>query len=160
MFCSKCGNKLDANSKFCSKCGSQNIGYSPPNTVNVSTNNTTNITVNTNKKRVNYLKIIIPILVVVLVIGFSVFATLKGKNHTRTVMIYMVGSNLESDAGLGTVDLSSVDYNRMDHEHVNVVLNRRTQRARLVGQSRTAGSFTSVETQEIRYIISNRTEPN
>ena len=122
MFCSKCGNKLDANSKFCSKCGSQNIGYSPPNTVNVSTNNTTNTTVNTNKKRVNYLKIIIPILVVVLVIGFSVFATLKSKNHTRTVMIYMVGANLESDAGLGTVDLSSIDYNRMDNEHVNVVL--------------------------------------
>lgn len=123
MFCSKCGNKLDANSKFCSKCGSQNIGYSPPDVssnVNATTNNTN--TANTNKKSINVMKIIIPLLVVVLVVGFSAFATFKGRNHTRTVMIYMVGSNLESEAGLGTVDLSSVDYNRMDNEHVKVVL--------------------------------------
>lgn len=117
MFCSKCGNKLDADSKFCSKCGSQNIAYSPPSVSTTTNTNTTNT-----KKNVYYLKIVIPLLVVILVIGFSAFSTLKGKNHTRTVMIYMVGSNLESEGGLGTVDLSSVDYNRMDNQHVNVVL--------------------------------------
>ena len=58
MFCSKCGNKLDVNSKFCSKCGSQNIGYSPPKAnANVSTSN--NNTASTNNKKVNVLKIII-----------------------------------------------------------------------------------------------------
>lgn len=121
MFCSKCGNKLDVNSKFCSKCGSQNIGYSPPNaSANVSTSS--NNTTSTNNKKVNVLKIVIPLLVVVLVVGFSAFASYKGKYHTRTVMIYMVGANLESEGGLGTVDLSSVDYNKMDNEHVKVVL--------------------------------------
>lgn len=122
MFCSKCGNKLDVNSKFCSKCGSQNIGYSPPNaSTNVSTSSNTTTT-STNNKKVNVLKIVIPLLVVVLVVGFSAFASYKGKYHTRTIMIYMVGANLESEGGLGTVDLSSVDYNKMDNEHVKVVL--------------------------------------
>ena len=63
------------------------------------------------------------ILVALCIIAIIVFLLLgKDKNYSRTVMIYMVGSDLESKSGLGTVDLNSIDYDKMDNENVNVVL--------------------------------------
>ena len=37
MFCNKCGNKLDNNSKFCNKCGAPNYSISAPSTNNINT---------------------------------------------------------------------------------------------------------------------------
>lgn len=37
-------------------------------------------------------------------------------------MIYMVGADLESDKGLGTVDLDGIDYEKMDNKNIKVVL--------------------------------------
>ena len=44
------------------------------------------------------------------------------KDVTRTVMIYMVGSDLESKAGYGTTELAALKYDKLDSENVNVVL--------------------------------------
>lgn len=76
--------------------------------------------VNDGKKRVFVLGGIAFVATVFLFILFLILG--RDKNYSRTVMIYMVGSNLESENGLGTVDLDSIDYNRMDNENVNVVL--------------------------------------
>ena len=44
------------------------------------------------------------------------------KNVTRTIMIYMVGSNLESESQLGTADLDAINYYKLDNDNVKVVL--------------------------------------
>lgn len=41
---------------------------------------------------------------------------------TRTVMIYMVGSNLESDSAIATSDINSIKASEVDLENVNVLL--------------------------------------
>ena len=63
------------------------------------------------KKKSNKLPIFI--IIGLLILGIAVFAIFgNGKSDkTRTVMIYMVGSNLESGSGLASVDLESIRYN-------------------------------------------------
>ena len=50
------------------------------------------------------------------------FVLKQDKKISRTVMIYMVGSDLETKSGLATIDLNSIKYDKMDNENVNVVL--------------------------------------
>jgi len=81
----------------------------------------------TNNKKFNkkYIFIGIIILLVILlgIVVTRIFkSTIKDKNLSRTIMIYMVGSDLESEAGLATVDLDGIDYDSMDNENVNVLL--------------------------------------
>ncbi len=64
---------------------------------------------------------LIIVALVALIIGFIV-VNRNNKINSRTFMIYMVGSNLESENGLGTVDLDGIDYNEMDNQNINVVL--------------------------------------
>lgn len=66
--------------------------------------------------------IIVFIFIVLSIVGICYLVNNKLGNQDRTIMIYMVGSNLESQSGLGTVDLNSIDYNKMDNENINVVL--------------------------------------
>lgn len=69
-------------------------------------------------------KIIVVFLVVfifllgALVIGLGTFK----KNFSRTIMIYMVGADLESKSGLATVDLNSIDYNKIKSKDISVYL--------------------------------------
>ena len=73
-------------------------------------------------KKIKYL-ICIVLFAMVLIICFLSYNIFKNsKLKSRTIMIYMVGSNLESDAGLATTDLNSIDYNIMDNKNVKVVL--------------------------------------
>lgn len=46
----------------------------------------------------------------------------KEKEVSRTIMIYMIGSNLETKVSGATGDLESIDYQTMDSENINVVL--------------------------------------
>lgn len=59
--------------------------------------------------------------IIILITTITIVASYFNSN-TRTIMIYMTGSNLESESGLGTVDLNSIDYNEMDNKNIKVVL--------------------------------------
>lgn len=65
-------------------------------------------------------------LLLVLIIGLGVggffLINKEEKINSRTIMLYMVGSDLESRVGLATVDLDSIDYDEIDTENTNVVL--------------------------------------
>ena len=62
-------------------------------------------------------------LIVILSSFTAIFIILtSNKSVTRTVMIYMVGSDLESDNGLASADLSSIDKNISNNSNVNVYL--------------------------------------
>lgn len=44
------------------------------------------------------------------------------KDKNRTIMIYMVGSNLESDLGIASADINSLDINKVDLNNINILL--------------------------------------
>ena len=53
-------------------------------------------------------------LIIAILIASSIFLTFKiltkNNNKSRTIMIYMVGADLESKSGLASVDLNSIKY--------------------------------------------------
>ena len=86
----------------------------------------------TNNKKKNLIIILIA-LAIAIAVGFGIYFILnKDNTHnrrnrdykegTRTVMIYMVGSNLESDSAIATSDINSIKPEEVDLENVNVLL--------------------------------------
>ena len=79
---------------------------------------------NYSKKRNSIIIIILSSVIIILLAVFIVIA-FSGKskvNLSRTIMIYMVGADLESENGLATVDLNEINYNLMDNQNINVLL--------------------------------------
>lgn len=79
----------------------------------------------------NVLCIILSILLLIIIgiEGFVIFSktqeqskTEDSKSGSRTIMIYMVGANLESDSGIASSDLNEIDYKKTKAEDTNVVL--------------------------------------
>lgn len=138
MFCSKCGNKLEPNSKFCPKCGNQmqanneqqvyqQLNYQQP--VYQQPNYQYQTTYQQPQAKNNNAIMIIIIIIALLVLGFGLFSIFNGNgsglplapSKDRTIMIYMTGSDLE-DTGLATEDLSDIVPEQTDIENVNVIL--------------------------------------
>ena len=102
------------------------------NNYNNYNNQYTNNGFNQNKpKSSNGLKVVALILLVVLV-GFLVLNFKSGKSssasphkntdYERTIMIYMVGADLESNLGLASLDLNGLDYNKLKNENTKVIV--------------------------------------
>lgn len=103
MFCSKCGFNNKNEDKFCVNCGYEII------------------------KKKDYKKYIILILLLVIIIMLLISSLLIEKNNgpnsvSRSIMIYMDGSNLESDNKIATSDLDGISPSKVDLENVNVYL--------------------------------------
>lgn len=69
-----------------------------------------------------FLVVLMITLCVILICILSFLFINQKKNKSRTIMIYMVGADLETKQGLATIDLNGIDYNKMDNKNVNVVL--------------------------------------
>ena len=108
MYCQNCGNKTDSDSIFCTKCG-----FKIKDETNI-------INQNKNKKDINKILIISIITMAIICFIIGLFIILGGKD-SRTIMIYMTGSDLESRAGLATIDLKHIDFSKKN-EKVNVIL--------------------------------------
>ncbi|MFI3307389.1 MAG: clostripain-related cysteine peptidase, partial [Mycoplasmatota bacterium] len=111
----------------------------PVNTFGVTNNGTQSSTVSTpvqpqpvntyqnknnyqSNKKTNNKKPMLLLVIILIAVGiFYYFPSLSGDN-SRTIMIYMTGSDLESKSSLATVDLDSIDYDLMDSENINVVV--------------------------------------
>lgn len=131
MYCSKCGNKLQEGNKFCPNCGNQiNSQSEKVDTDKVVTDNKVAVEkVNTvenkvtNKKSIDINKILIVSIIFFVLLIFSFIGTaIVNKNKSRVVMIYMVGSNLESRAGLATRDLDDLNYQELKKNNTKVIL--------------------------------------
>ena len=83
-------------------------------------------------KRKNYIPEIIIIVLLVAIIGLSAYLLLGSKReiiplndgdiNSRTIMIYMVGSNLETEYEIATSDLKLIKPSDVDLDNVNVLL--------------------------------------
>lgn len=151
MFCSKCGNKLEPNSRFCPICGNQiqdkqvsapiqdATSYQQPNyqyQQNIYPNyqkvpsyqQPENNQVNKPPKKNNNAILIIIIIISLGVLGFGLVKIFSGNDNNnvpekaRTLMVYMTGSDLESKAGYATNELSAIIPTNVDLENTNVVI--------------------------------------
>ncbi len=146
MFCSNCGFKRNGNEKFCGECGHrflddkkvENTGeikvYSQPQNSesfkNVNPHPIVYPQYNQNNyrpKSSNKIKILTSVLVIVLVVFVATFLIVLGINKSfrkgkRTIMIYMVGSDLETNYSLATADIYELIENDIDYEKVNVLI--------------------------------------
>ena len=144
MNCKNCGYPLFSNDKFCKNCGAavDPATSKTTNMINTESSVTPTETVNNlpqiqplNTKPTNAkpksnlaLRFIIILLIVAAIVLYISF-TKKDKKESnfdgdasRTIMIYMVGSDLESGGGMATANLDSIDYDEIDNENVKVVL--------------------------------------
>lgn len=143
MYCSQCGKRNIDSSNYCLACGAKLIPVNNSlsnrevrkNEVLFNNINTNNSTIPTNyqsnygtsqtpKKKNNGLKavfalVFVIVLIVVLLNSNSILATRNGK---RTIMIYMVGSNLESEYGAATIDLNEMVNSKADFENINLLV--------------------------------------
>lgn len=130
MFCSKCGNKLSPNSRFCPNCGNAinnqnyNMGYNP--NYNMTYNQNNNISKKSNGGKIAIivgLSLIFLVLVIIALIPNSSTGTLLSyKPNKRTIMMYVVGSNLESDAKIVTAELDSINPSQIVLDNTNVLI--------------------------------------
>lgn len=104
MYCSNCGKEVLNTSKFCPNCGKI-----------VGNNNIIKM------KKISNKKLLLIILVLIVIIEVCVIS-LMNSDDSRVVMIYMVGSNLESQSGLATRDLYDLDYNKLSKNNTKVIL--------------------------------------
>ncbi|MBR6073553.1 MAG: zinc-ribbon domain-containing protein [Bacilli bacterium] len=147
MYCGNCGNKNEEGALFCSNCGTkieklvevkeekkeevkvvepvQPVQPQPPVQP-----------VNNNSGMPMWQKLVIVglllFLIFILIIIIVVVAILKPGNNptkkrgnqadTRTVMIYIDGSNLETDAGIVTSELNAIKPETIDLDKVNILL--------------------------------------
>ncbi len=108
MKCGNCGALLSNNQSVCSNCG-YSINYNVPPK-------------NNNKL---YRIIILSMLCVItlLLAGVAIIICLDdNKIESRTIMVYMSGSNLETDSGIATADLESIVPSSVDLNTTNVVV--------------------------------------
>ena len=66
--------------------------------------------------------VIISLLSVVIVLLLILILISNNSSNSKTIMIYMAGSNLESDAALATSELEKIVPKNVDLEHVNVLV--------------------------------------
>src|SRR5574344_591462 len=118
MFCNKCGNQIVPTAKFCPYCGNQ---------LNSSNNKKFNFKsfIQNNKKLLTVL--LLSIILVILIINYftsskTTLSNNKIHDGTRTIMMYIVGSNLESDSGIVTADLKAIDPSAIDLTKTNVII--------------------------------------
>lgn len=129
-YCAYCGKEVEASIKFCPYCGSkvlkdeQKVANNLKVNIPQIPNNNTQIPIQTKLSSiVKNKKIIIGIcsVLIFLLIGIA-FCQHFNSPKTRTVMIYMVGSNLETDTGLATSDLSKLDYQKTSDHKLKILL--------------------------------------
>lgn len=116
MKCSNCGMNLVGDENICSNCGRQLL--------NINENN--NYQKNDKTKKVIIISLLL-IVVILLAITSLLLINDNGNRRTlkdgsRTVMLYMVGSNLESESKIATYDLESIDVDKIDLDKMNILL--------------------------------------
>ena len=107
MYCSNCGTNQGNNNAFCMKCGAKLGQVSPPK------KEKKNVSINT------ILIILICIVLLSTIFGVGLIVT---QNKKRVILIYMVGSDLESKSGLASRDLLDIDYEKTSKNGTKVLL--------------------------------------
>ena len=111
MICPNCNNQNTDGSLFCGNCGTKLNVVNTPVVNNNVTNNKKNISLDLNKNQKLIIVSLLSVLVILLLVA-ALFVSgngfVNGKESTRTIMIYLDGTNLESDAGIASAELEAI----------------------------------------------------
>ena len=112
-FCARCGANIQVGQKFCGNCGSLQITMQ-------TSNSSTPESKKSSKKL--WLGLGIPaVLGVAITIAIIVFALgIGGKD--RTIMVYMIGSDLESQTAAASLDITEMKSANFDPEHTKLLV--------------------------------------
>ena len=97
----------------------QNVSYQNPVYKKTNINNENFFS---KKQRIIILSLLAIIALLLLIIAILVTKTENKSVNSRTIMIYMCGSNLESDGGIATADLESINPNLIDLSTTNILI--------------------------------------
>lgn len=121
MLCNRCNNVVPDGSLMCNYCGND-LSYLYQNqTVQNDTNKN-----GLSKGQKTTILILLVLVLVLLLIALKL--VLDDDEHvtledgSRTIMIYMVGSNLESDSKIATSEIASIDPDSIDLDKTNILL--------------------------------------
>ena len=141
MVCKNCGTNNEGTARFCSSCGSplevvpviSNQDVVPTMVSNPVT--PVNMMKPATKQPIDIKRFIVVglLLACVMMMLIIVFITSKKESSTplpvvddgditRTVMIYMVGADLESESGIASADLNGIKASEIDLDKMNVLL--------------------------------------
>lgn len=143
MYCNKCGYKLNTNEKFCKQCGSKllsdssslNYPYANKNDLfiyNTSSNAPAKSRkikydshYNYEKKSKAYKYAFLLALICFIIAGIFMYVDrdkIFGVKGKRTIMIYMIGSDLESKYYSATADINEIIGSDADFNNINILL--------------------------------------
>jgi predicted RNA-binding Zn-ribbon protein involved in translation (DUF1610 family) len=142
VYCLNCGYNLKNGESFCPKCGkvvskqnyanNQNNGYNNYNQMYNSMNYANQnagyavppVKKASNKGKIIAITVVSIVVVLAIIIGIiSIAFSNSNKNlESYTVMIYMVGSDLESESQAATNDIYEMIESNVDVSRVNVIL--------------------------------------
>ncbi len=108
MKCPRCETEI-GDSPFCPGCGAKAPKKEPKQTSFY------------NSKQMKIIGLMIGV-VVLLIVVFVFLGNNKFNNTKRTIMIYMVGSDLESNSALATAELGSLKSQDIDLKNINVLV--------------------------------------
>ena len=103
MFCTNCGNKLPENANFCTSCGNKVVRK-------------------TKEKKSKKKLIIVSMLSLIILLLVLSIILINPFNNKRTIMLYIDGSNLESESGIITTDLAAINPKEIDLDNVNILV--------------------------------------
>ena len=115
MKCIKCNNELQEGSLFCNACGAK-----------VENNTNKKIDLNFSKQQktliISLLSIFVILLLIVAVLVTNIGGNSVFKDNTRTIMIYLDGTNLESNGGIASADIDAINPSSVDLKKTNVLV--------------------------------------
>lgn len=134
--CTNCNAVIESQSRFCPNCGGYYFNYYNPEAYTYYMQYANQISYaqalqyftasqQPVKKKNNIWKIIVAAIAVFLVAiatCFVIKSTSEEDLGTYTLMVYMVGSNLESQGGSASLDIMEMIESQVDTSHVNVLL--------------------------------------
>lgn len=120
-YCVRCGTNIQIGQNFCTNCGApqtpQVQQVSPP--LQAPANNT-QTKPNKNKSKL-WLAICAP-LVLIIVVVMVVAIGLNSVGKDRTIMVYMIGSDLESQSAAASLDITEMMEANFDPEHTKLLI--------------------------------------
>lgn len=108
MICNKCKREINNNNQFCNFCG--NKLYETKSKIHIDLTKGQKTT------------IIGMLCVIVILLSILILTPSSSTGNSRTIMIYVVGSNLETDSKIVSKDLSAIDPKKIDLSKINILL--------------------------------------
>lgn len=139
-FCMHCGRPLQIGQTFCASCGTKTDAQSTNITPSANVvNNGIQPIAQSQPTMQSMAQTVVPLdqpkkskkkiwlgagiaAAILMIVAIVLVIVLNIKGHDRTIMVYMVGSDLESEGAAASLDITEMKDANFDHEHTKVLV--------------------------------------